>query len=88
MLKLVAFVISGFFALSVFAAPVNVNKASAEKIAESLSGVGLKKAQAIVEFRKAHGDFKSVDGLAEVKGIGMKTIEKNRADILLKSANK
>ncbi len=83
MIRLVALVFSLFFASYVMAAPVNVNSASATEIAASLSGVGEVKAQAIVEYRKAHGGFKSVDELANVKGIGAKTLEKNKDDILL-----
>jgi DNA uptake protein and related DNA-binding proteins len=83
MIRLVALVFSLFFASYVMAAPVNVNSASASEIADALSGVGEVKAQAIVEYRKAHGGFKSVDELANVKGIGAKTLEKNKGDILL-----
>jgi len=83
MMKLVALVFSLFFASYVMAAPVNVNSASASEISTSLNGVGEVKAQAIVDYRKAHGGFKSVDELANVKGIGAKTLEKNKDDILL-----
>lgn len=68
---------------SALAAPVNVNKANAEEIAESLKGVGIKTARAIVEFREKNGPFKSVEQLADVKGIGDKTVEKNRANLRL-----
>jgi competence protein ComEA len=34
---------------------------------------------AIVAYREAHGPFKNIDQLAEVKGVGLKTVEKNRA---------
>ena len=50
------------------AAPVDVNTASAEALAEAIDGVGLKRAQAIVEFREQHGAFASVDDLAQVRG--------------------
>ena len=73
-------------AASVFtvqAAPVNINQASAYEIATSLNGVGSVKALAIVEYRSNNGSFKTVEDLALVKGIGQKTIEKNREDILL-----
>lgn len=60
---------------------VNINTASAEQLASNLKGVGLKKAQAIVEYRKAFGDFKSVNELTAVKGIGDKTLEKNFAKL-------
>jgi competence protein ComEA len=57
---------------------VNVNTADAAAIAEELNGIGVKKAQAIIEYRKANGDFKTIEALTEVKGIGLKTVEKNR----------
>jgi competence protein ComEA len=60
------------------AEPVNINTASATAIADSLNGVGEAKAKAIVEYREKNGPFKSADELANVKGIGLKTIEKNR----------
>lgn len=61
------------------AAPVNVNTADAATLAAAMNGVGLAKAEAIVAYRKEHGPFRSLDQLADVKGIGLKTIEKNRA---------
>jgi competence protein ComEA len=36
---------------------------------------------AIVQYRETHGPFASVDELANVKGIGMKTVESNRANL-------
>ncbi|GAA5646696.1 putative DNA-binding protein [Vibrio proteolyticus NBRC 13287] len=62
---------------------VNVNTASAEELATLLSGVGLKKAQAIVDYREQNGGFVSAEQLAEVKGIGPALVEKNRARIQL-----
>ena len=70
------------------AGPVNVNAANAETISAELQGVGLSKALAIVEYRKSHGPFKSVDDLTLVKGIGAHTVEINRANILLQSTDK
>jgi len=69
---------------SVFASPVNINKASAQEIAQALSGIGLKKAQAIVSFRDQYGAFKTADEIVAVKGIGASTLKNNRQDILLK----
>ena len=70
--------------LSVFAAqPVNVNTDDEQTIADNLNGVGLSKAQAIVAYREAHGTFKHVDELVNVKGIGLKLIDKNRDLILV-----
>ncbi|HBD03779.1 MAG TPA: competence protein ComEA, partial [Psychrobacter sp.] len=44
----------------------------------SLNGIGSSKAQAIILYREMFGEFKTVDELAKVKGIGAKTLEKNR----------
>ena len=69
------------FSQSLFA--VNVNTADAAAIAEELKGVGVKKAQAIIDYRQVNGDFKTIESLTEVKGIGLKTVEKNRENIQL-----
>jgi competence protein ComEA len=63
------------------AAPVDVNTADAETISKSLKGVGMSKAEAIIEYRKKHGPFKNADELTLVKGIGERTVDLNRADI-------
>ncbi|WP_428353308.1 ComEA family DNA-binding protein [Methyloprofundus sp.] len=68
---------------NVFAEPVNINKANAKEIAASLDGVGEKKAQEIVKYRKDKGSFKSINDLENVKGIGEKTIAKNKKNIKL-----
>ncbi len=66
-----------------FAGPVNINTADAETISAELQGVGLSRAQAIVEYRIVNGPFKSADDLIAVKGIGERTLEMNRANILV-----
>ena len=53
---------------------VNLNTASASQL-ESLPGIGAKTAQRIVEYRQ-NGDFKKVEELMNVKGIGEKTFLK------------
>ncbi len=63
------------------AGPVDINRADAPTLAEELDGVGLSRAQAIVEYRKANGKFKSPDQLLEVKGIGPQVLEANRGNI-------
>ncbi len=73
-----------FFGGASVATPINVNQASAEQIAESLQGVGLQKANAIVQYRSKHGDFQSKNDLLNVKGIGAETLDKNKSNILLK----
>ncbi|WKE63968.1 helix-hairpin-helix domain-containing protein [Gallaecimonas kandeliae] len=63
---------------------VNVNSASAEQIAHILKGVGAKKAALIVEYREAHGPFKSLDELKAVKGLGDKLLSANADKIRFK----
>jgi competence protein ComEA len=76
--------LSALLATSAFAAEkVNINTADAGTLDRVLIGVGPSKAEAIVVYRKAHGAFKSADMLAEVKGIGLSTIGKNRDRIVL-----
>lgn len=84
MKSLLAAMATGLFSIWAWAAqPVNVNSASAEDIADALKGVGLAKAEAIIEYRNANGKFKHIDELVNVKGIGIRTIDINREFILL-----
>lgn len=64
---------------------VDINTADAAEIDAALVNVGRSKAEAIVAYRKAHGRFESAEQLALVKGIGLRTIEKNRDRISLGS---
>jgi competence protein ComEA len=64
-----------------WAGPVDINKADAATIAKELQGVGLNKAQAIVAYREKNGAFRNADDLRKVKGIGTKTLERNRSNI-------
>ena len=68
-------------------AVVDINNADAKSF-QTLKGVGVKKAAAIVEYRNLHGCFVSVEALIHVKGIGKKTLEKNRADLVVGKCNK
>ena len=54
---------------------VNINTANTEVLSE-LPGIGEKKAQAIVDYRKRNGEFTSVEELVNVRGIGEKMLEK------------
>lgn len=62
-------------------APINVNTATAESLADAMDGVGPTRARAIVAFRDTHGPFASPDELVKVNGIGDTTLEKNRRRI-------
>ncbi|MBO6702645.1 MAG: helix-hairpin-helix domain-containing protein [Pseudomonadales bacterium] len=63
---------------------VNVNEADAATIANTLSGVGLSRAKAIVEYRDQYGPFYSAEELTVVKGIGSSTVERNMSRITTK----
>lgn len=56
-------------------AMVNINSADLKQLIK-LPGVGKKKAQAIIDYREANGDFASLEDLAKVKGVGKKMLAK------------
>jgi competence protein ComEA len=60
-----------------FAETVNINTADKEALMTSIKGVGEKRAEAIIAFREQNGSFKSVEELAEVRGVGPSIVEKN-----------
>lgn len=63
----------------VSAAPlVDINTADSEALVDQLVGIGPHKAMAIIQYRNEHGPFRSVDDLAQVTGIGERTVEQNR----------
>ena len=66
---------------------VNINSANEKELMLSLKGIGKKKAKAIIEYRKQHGQFKTVEDLTKVKGIGEKLIEKNKQRIRFEGKN-
>jgi competence protein ComEA len=68
---------------SSFAETVNLNKANAAALQHYLKGVGNKKAKDIIEYRKQHKGFKTIDEIMEVKGIGKSTFKKIKADLSL-----
>ena len=59
---------------------ININTATASQLT-SLSGIGEKRAAAIVEYRELNGDFTSIEGLMNVSGIGEKIFEGIRDEI-------
>ncbi|MDE0365589.1 MAG: ComEA family DNA-binding protein [Gammaproteobacteria bacterium] len=63
--------------LSADALKVNINTDDAAAIAAGLNGIGLKRAQAIVQYREANGPFRNAGELADVKGIGARTVAVN-----------
>jgi competence ComEA-like helix-hairpin-helix protein len=57
---------------------VNINKANSETLAAYLKGVGANKAEAIVKYRRANGNFSSIEDLKNVPGIGDETFKDNK----------
>jgi len=78
-MKKLYFLIGLIFSKAVLA--VDINTASVEELASELSNVGPVKAKRIVEYREKIGGFVSPEELMEVKGIGPKTLERNRDKI-------
>ncbi|MGB1799450.1 MAG: ComEA family DNA-binding protein [Gammaproteobacteria bacterium] len=60
---------------------ININTADKETLMSVIKGVGEKKAEAIITYREENGDFKSVDDLVNVKGIGQGIIEKHKEQL-------
>ncbi len=60
---------------------ININTADKETLMSVIKGVGETKAEAIIVYRKDNGNFKSVDELANVKGIGQTIVEKHREQL-------
>ncbi|MDD5387433.1 MAG: helix-hairpin-helix domain-containing protein [Sulfuricurvum sp.] len=69
--------------VSLVFAVVNVNKANSAQL-ETLNGIGPSKAQEILKYRKAHGGFKTVDELVNVKGIGPKTLQNMKTQVSIR----
>ena len=66
-------------------AAVNLNTASRDELV-TVPGIGPAKAQAILDHRKTHGPFKSVDDLKQVKGFRDKLVERLRPELTVASA--
>ena len=85
MKKLLAvFALAFAFACSAQAA-VDLNTATQAEL-ENVDGIGPKKAQAIIDFRKKNGSFKSVDDLDKVPGFGKKSVDMMRKNIVVGSS--
>jgi competence protein ComEA len=82
--KLILGLALSLLTISAFAKEVNINSASATEIAKAVKGIGKAKAEAILEYRKTHGPFKTVDELVNVKGIGKVIVQKNKDQLVVK----
>ncbi len=63
-------------------AVVNINTAGLEELC-TLSGIGIVKATAIINYREENGPFQSPEDLSKVKGIGPATLKKNLSRLKL-----
>lgn len=85
MKRIIILSISSFILLAhslVFAEVININKADVAAL-DKLNGIGAKKAESIIAWRDKHGEFKSLDAIKDVPGIGDKLFEKIKNDIAL-----
>ena len=83
----IAVLLMSLIALAAWAGPVDLNSADAETIARELNGVGVSRAQAIVDYREQFGAFSSAAELLNVNGIGPHILEVNKSNIVLSQAD-
>ena len=67
-------------------AAINLNTATKEELV-ALPGIGPAKAQAILDYRNSHGQFKSIEEVKDVKGIGAKRFEKLKGELTVVGAS-
>lgn len=63
---------------------ININTADKEALM-SISGIGEKRAEAIIAYREQHGPFQSVEQLLDVQGVGPSILEKNKDSLTVKN---
>lgn len=89
--SLVSLIVLLLFAAQTSAAAeplININLAGGDVLADKLIGIGPAKAKAIILYRELHGPFKTVDELINVKGIGPRTLEKIRSQLVVNLRDK
>ncbi len=80
MKRFFAFLLAILLAMAAVAqadAPVNINTASEQEL-RLLDGIGPVRAEAIISYRRENGPFLRIEDLANVHGIGQKTVDANR----------
>ncbi len=61
---------------------VQINAASKEQL-EKITGIGSRKAESILKYREEHGPFQKIEDLLEIDGIGVKSLEKIKDQIII-----
>ncbi|MBK5349280.1 helix-hairpin-helix domain-containing protein [Bacillus sp. TH22] len=61
---------------------VQINTASKEQL-EKITGIGSRKAESILKYREEHGPFQKIEDLLEIDGIGAKSLEKIKDQIII-----
>lgn len=78
-------VLASLAAFPAFAA-VNINTATQSEL-EAVRGLGPAKAQAIIQYREANGNFKQLEELDNVKGFGKASIDKLKGELSVGPGN-
>lgn len=66
--------------------PIDVNTASEDEL-QVVPGIGPAMAQRIISWREQHGPFERIEDLLNVRGIGVKTLEKLRPYLMVRPEN-
>ncbi|MEB9840361.1 helix-hairpin-helix domain-containing protein [Bacillus cereus] len=61
---------------------IRINTAAKEQL-EKITGIGSRKAESILKYREEHGPFQKIEDLLEIDGIGAKSLEKIKGQIII-----
>ncbi len=61
---------------------IRINTAAKEQL-EKITGIGSRKAESILKYREEHGPFQKIEDLLEIDGIGAKSLEKIKDQIII-----
>lgn len=86
----IKFVVIFFVSLmtTIHAETININTADSALITQELKGIGPVKAEAIVDYRNKNGAFKELNDLLNIMGIGTKTLEQIKDQIIFEDPSK
>ncbi|WP_448163859.1 helix-hairpin-helix domain-containing protein [Bacillus thuringiensis] len=72
----------GMFTSSKEGGKIRINTAAKEQL-EKITGIGSRKAESILKYREEHGPFQKIEDLLEIDGIGAKSLEKIKDQIII-----